>query len=56
MSNQSEKRLQVMIPTELHGQFKAACATDGEDMRAVLERLVTGFLKYRNEAKEAKAK
>lgn len=49
------KQLIARIDDDLHAQFKAACALDGENMTALIERWIREFVETRNALKHAES-
>ncbi|EKE9051063.1 hypothetical protein OXE08_004530 [Salmonella enterica] len=49
-SDNDEKRLQAMIPRELHQRFKLAAYADGKQINSVLIEMITDYLNRRDKS------
>jgi len=38
------KKLQLLLPDEIHSQFKAACALEGKDMTTVIREFIEKYI------------
>lgn len=45
------KRLQLLLPDELHARFKALCAIESKDMTTVIREFIERYVEKKAEAK-----